>query len=256
MRIYWSTMADAAQSITFDQLVELREKTEAVSGFLSKRLRQHLNTLYPILAPRRVFGKYVGSKEPAPRADEAYAQLLERYKEACGAPFSLRFDLDEAALSELENGIEIYPWEYTYETGGKSIVITNPFRWAVVYKSAYTLAQLRAVYLQGQGDKRPNDVRHFLVNAMAFPVAVARTPGAAQLVEDLRYQIQFEAPQGLGKLSMMTVSPGIATFRPPDDLMLMATRFSGIAAFIELIDKDAVAELPDPFRAQVESLLI
>ena len=249
-------MAKAAPEITFDQLAELREKTEAVSGFLSQRLRQHLSTLYPILAPRRVFGRYAGAKEPSSRADEAYAHLAEKYKEASGSPFALRSDLDEAALAELENGIEIYPWEYSYEAGGKTIVMTNPFRWALTYKSSYTLAQLRAVYQQGQGDKRPADVRHFLVNALALQVTIARTPGVTHLIEDLRYGVHLEAPQGLGKLAMLTLSPGLATFRPQDDLILMATRFSGISAFIELIDKDAVASLPDPFRTQIELLLI
>ena len=66
---------EAARTVTIEQLADLREKTERLSQFLSQRLRNHLTTLYPILAPRRTFGKYVGFKEVIPRADEAYTQL-------------------------------------------------------------------------------------------------------------------------------------------------------------------------------------
>jgi hypothetical protein len=249
-------MPNSSTDITFEQLAELREKTEAVSGFLSKRLRQHLATLNPILAPKRIFGKYVGSKDSAPRADEAYAQLMEKYKEASGSPFGLRSDLDDAALSEMEGGIEFYPWEYTYNADGKAILMTHPFRWAVTYKSAYSLAHIRSLYTQSQSDKRPNDVRYFVVNALALQIAVARIPGATQLFEDLRYEVKPEAPPGLGRLTMLTIGGLLGSFRPPDELILMATRFSGIPAFIELIDQDALANLPDPFRARIESLLI
>ena len=61
---------NAAPALTFEQLPQLREKTERLSPFLCGRLKTHLNTLYPILAPKRVFGKYLGSKEPISRADE------------------------------------------------------------------------------------------------------------------------------------------------------------------------------------------
>jgi hypothetical protein len=249
-------MADTTPAISFEQLVELREKSEAISGFLHKRLKQHLATLYPLLAPRRVFGKYVGSKEPVARVDEAYAQLLEKYKSAAGAPFDLHGELDEASLSSVENGIEIYPWEYSYQAGGKTLTITNPFRWAVSFKSDYSLSELRGIYQTRKGDARTPSVRQFVVNAVALQVVLNRMPGVAQLLQDLRYTIEYETHEGLGKLPLVTLSSGLASYRPPDDLMLMATRFSGVPAFIELIDADAVKRLDDPLRSHIESLLI
>ncbi len=248
-------MPKPSPKLTLDQLAELREKTESISEFLRNRLRQHLTALYPVLAPKRSFGKYLGAKDAATKAEEAYSQLVQRFKEVSGAPFSMRDDLDESALLETENGIEIYPWEYSYQAGGKTIAMTNPFRWAVTYKSAYTLAQMRAMYIQGQVDKRPADVRHFLVNALALQVSLARATGAMQLLEDLRYEVKPDVPQGLGRLTILTVAAPLASFRPPDELILMGTRFSGVAAFIELVEKDAIS-LADPLRTQIESLLI
>ena len=98
----------AARTVTFEQLAELRENTERLSQFLSQRLRNHLTTRYPILAPRRTFGKYLGFKEVIPRAGEAYTQLGEKYREVSGARFDLMNDLDDEALSVIEYGTEFY----------------------------------------------------------------------------------------------------------------------------------------------------
>ena len=169
-------------TVTLDNLVELRETSEKLSQFLAGRLKAHLETLYPLLAPKRIFGKHIGAKEAVPRADEAFAQLGDKYREAAVAPFELRGDLDEPALSAMEHGIEVYPWEYTHEVGGKAITITSPVRWAVTYRSDYTLAQLRAL-MASKSERKPLALRQFLVNAAAMQVVLTRTPGLTALLQ-------------------------------------------------------------------------
>lgn len=240
-------------TITFEQLADLRDKTERVAGYLLERLRTHLSAVSLVLAPKWTLGKYVGSREAAPRADEAYAQLLEQYKAACGKPFDLRGELDEEALSAMEHGIDVQPWEYTHDANGKSVLITNPFRWVVTYKSDYDLASMRNLFLS-RGTPRTASVRHFVVNALAIQVVLARTPAVAQLLRDLGYEITAEAPPGLGKLAMLTVSTRLSSFRPADDLILAATRFSGVPAFFELMQMDALSKMDDPFRRKIEEL--
>jgi hypothetical protein len=46
----------------------------------------------------------------------------------------------------------------------------------------------------------------------------------------------------------------VPSYRPTDDLLIAATRFSGVPAFIELIDLDAVTTLPDPIRITLTKL--
>src|SRR5579864_7003110 len=162
---------DAARTLTFEQLAQLREKTERLSRFLSERLKSHLNTLYPVLAPRRVFGKYLGAKEVIARADDSYTQLVEKYREVSGSPFELRSDLDEEALSAMENGIEVYPWEYTRQAGDKTITISSPFRWVVTYRSDYSLSEMRRL-IASKSERRRQAVRHFLVNALASQIVI------------------------------------------------------------------------------------
>lgn len=242
-------------TLTIDQLLVSRETTERVSQYLTSRLREHINTLYPILAPKRVFGKHVGSREPVARADETYQQLTEKFKEVCGKPFDLRSDLDEEALSAVEHGIDVQPWEYSHTIGEKVLTITSPFRWVLTFKSDYSLKEMRTLLAIKGGDRRVASVRHFVVNALAMQLVIARVPGATQLLEDLRYKVATEVPQNLGKLPVVTIDSGLTSLLPPDDLILSATRFSGVPAFIELIQESAVEQLSDPFRSRISSLL-
>jgi len=241
-------------ALTFDQLAELREKTERLSQFLSERLKNHLATLYPILAPKRVFGKYLGFKETIGRADEAYHQLTEKYREAAGSPFDLRSDLDDEALSAMEHGIEAYPWEYALQAGDKTVTISSPVRWVVTYRSDYSLAEMRRLGAT-KGDRRKAALRHFVVNAIATQIVFAHNPGTVQLLEDLRYDVRVEVGPGLGKLPLLTISSRISSFRPPDELILSAIRLSGVPAFIELVDPEAVRQVEDPLRQQIEKIL-
>jgi hypothetical protein len=249
------TVQNAASSLTFDQLAELREKTERLSQYLSGRLKNHLATLYPILAPKRVFGKYLGFKEVISRADEAYTQLVEKYREVAGAPFDLRADLDDEALSAMEHGIEAYPWEYTLQVKDKAVTISSPVRWVITYRSDYSLAEMRRLGAT-KGERRKPALRHFVVNAIASQIVFSHNPGAVQLLEDLRYDVRVEVGPGLGKLPLLTISSRISSFRPPDELILSAIRLSGVPAFIELVDPEAAGQVEDPLRQQVEKILM
>ena len=58
------TGEESAPTITnLDDLLDCREKTERISNFLYKRLKDQLGTLSSLLAPGRVLGKYVGARE-------------------------------------------------------------------------------------------------------------------------------------------------------------------------------------------------
>src|SRR5262245_12699451 len=95
---HMAELNDTAKALTFEQLVDLRAKTEAISQFLYKRLKVHLETLRLLLAPRRLLGKYVGVKEEVVGADKAFAQLQELYRGVCGKPFALSAELYEGPL--------------------------------------------------------------------------------------------------------------------------------------------------------------
>src|SRR5262245_39142033 len=248
----------AEKTLTFEQLADLRDKTEAISQFLQKQLRSHLETLRPLLAPRRLLGKYTGVKEDIVGAERAFAQLQEQFKGVCSKPFALPPELDDGPLSHIDNRVDLYPWEYSYQAKSerevKPVIISSPVRWVLTYSSEYTPSQLIQT-LSGKETRRSDSVRQFVVNALVMHAMLAKFPGITQLLSDLRYDIRTEKSPSLGELLLVTIRSCLPSFRPADSLILAATRLSGIPGFIELLDIDAVHSLPDPLRLRIEELL-
>lgn len=249
----------AGDTLTIEQVVELRGRTERIAQLLHDQLRAHLETLRPLLAPRRVFGTHVPSSvsEDITGADQALARLREMYAQVCERPFSLRPELGERPLDLLENRLELYPWQYTYQARSeretKKVTITSPLRWVLTYGSTYSLQDLREALQSGK--PRAEHVRQFLLSALAMHLLMERFAGLAALLVDLRYAVESERAPELGALPLLTISSYLPSFRPADDVVLAATRLSGVPAFIELIDVDALHALPDPLRTRIEGML-
>ena len=252
------SMAD--ENLKIEQLADLREKTEMVSQLLLNQLKGHLDTLRPLLAPRRILGNYVRSsvKEDIPDTDVALKRLREKYREVCGKPFALPAEFDENALADMDSRLELYPWEYSHEASNerekKTITVTSPVKWALSYTSGYTVAQLREV-LVGKKERRQEEVRQFLLNAIVVQLVLAKFPGVAQLLKDLRYDVELDKCQDLGDLPFVTIRSSLPSFRPSDNTILAATRLSGVPAFIELIDFDDLAKLEDPLKTKIQEKL-
>lgn len=251
----------AERSLTVPEAVELRGKSEAISRLLRSQIEGHLETLRVLFAPRRLLGKHLGgsaSRDEVPGADKALLELERRYKEVAGPPFVLRPQLDHAALTNLENRIELYPWEYAYQASSgaetKTINITCPVRWVMSYACDYSLSQLRHV-LAGKEEKRADDVRQFVVNALVMRAMLDKFPALGALLGDLRFEIGVETADGLGELPLVTLSSNLTSFLPPDDLVLTAAGFSGVPAFIELVDENAVQNLRDPLREKIKGIM-
>jgi hypothetical protein len=246
------------KNLTFEQLAELRDKTEAISQFLQKQLKTHLETLRPLLAPRRLLGKYAGVKEDVVGADRAFAQLQEQYKAVCSKPFALPPELDDGPLANIDNRLELYPWEYIHQAKSeretKPVTITSPVHWILTYNSEYTPSQLVQT-MTGKEQRRSDAVRQFVANALVMQAVLTKFPGITQLLTDLRYEVRTEKSASLGELPLVTMRSCLTSFRPADGLILAATRLSGVPAFIELIDIDAVHRLSDPLRLRIEEIL-
>jgi hypothetical protein len=109
--------------------------------------------------------------------------------------------------------------------------------------------------LAGKGERRVEHIRQFVVNALVTQATFAHSSGLASLFADLRYQVQTDFAADLPKLPLTTISFGLPSFRPADDLILSATTFSGVSAFVELIDVDALSRLQDPLKTRLQELV-
>jgi hypothetical protein len=226
------------------------------------RLEQHLEVLRQPFDPRRVFSRGgsagLGGRIDVGAAESAAAQLRERFKEICGAPYSLKADLPPEAIADVDTQLVIHPWVYPYalSDGGatKIIQITSPLRFVLTYASNYTLAQVDRV-LAKQEERRESDLRQFLVNTLAVAAVLERNLALGETLRDLRFEVSTTTREGLGKLPLITLTSHLPTIRPPDDVIAAATGISGVAAFIELLPRDPLGQLRDPVREEVGKLL-
>jgi hypothetical protein len=252
-----SEAASAAASLSIDELSALRDKTDRVGELLKKQLTVHLETIRPLLSPRTVLGRHVagGEDDRLAGADRAYEELRAQYTKHAGRPFSLPKDLEDDPV-DLDGRIDLHPWEYSQKVGddGKVITMASPLRWVVSYRSGYAPAQLRR-HVDDRKSLRRDDAKRFVLSALTFGAMLAKQDEVAQLLRDLRYQIVVEPFDGLGELPLVSIASCVPSIRPPDDLILQATKLAGLPAFIEVVDVDSVARLGDPIREKIEEIL-
>ncbi|HEY5813979.1 MAG TPA: hypothetical protein VIT23_15160 [Terrimicrobiaceae bacterium] len=240
--------------ITLQELPELRRKTEAISQLLRQQIASHLDTLGPILRPDRIFGEHIGRKTELTVADRALSELQQLYRPFTGKPYELPSDLGPNWLSGIGKALDLHPWEYVHDIQGKAITISSPVRWIVTFRSSYTVAQVKSV-IAGKEATHPENLRQFVVNALALQVVLARTPGLVPLFGDLRYDLNAEIPAELKGLPLATITSCLTSFRPADELIIASTAFSGIPAFVELVDLDAVKKPRDILKEKLEDIL-
>jgi len=245
---------ESAKELSLEDLPELRRKTESVSRFLRDQIAAHLETLRPLFAPERIFGKYAGGKVEVSGGERALAELQQNYKAFTRKPYDLPETLDPNWLALVGNALELHPWEYLHQTQGKSITMSSPVRWAVNYRANYRLAQVKSA-LDGKETVRPDYLRQFVVNALVLQLVLSRNLGLTQLFEDLRYELKTNTPSDLKGLPVVTITSCLTSFRPADDLILAATAFSGVPAFIELIILDAAQTPRDTLKERLEEMM-
>jgi hypothetical protein len=240
--------------LTLQELPELRRKTEAISQFLRQQVVLHFETLRPLIAPERIFGKLAGGKTEVTGAEMALSELQQAYRRFTSKPYDLPADFNPIWLTLVGNALELHPWEYVHPIGGKPISMSSPVRWVVNYRSNYNLAQVKNV-LAGKEVPRLEYLRQFVVNALVLQLLLARTPGLKPLFADLRYDLKTETPADFGGLPVVTITSILTSFRPADDLILPATVFSGVPSFIELVDLETLREPKDVLRERIEELI-
>lgn len=250
----------SSPSLTIDQLATLRQKTEAASKVLDSHLKSYLDTIKPLLAPRRVLGRHVAAREDVNISDRMLDQLKQQYGQVVSqAPFGMSSEFPEQTLSHLDNLPMVYAWEYRHvaksPNSEKPLTITSPVRWILTYETGASPALVRQM-LEGKVERRGETLRQFVVNALTMGLLVQAYPGVGQLLGALRYRARTESLPGLGNIPFVTIHACLDSFRPSDDLLLTATAFSGVPAFVELIRADSLQGYIDPVTEQLRQILV
>src|SRR5262245_51294366 len=246
-----------AEGLTTQKLLELRKVTRAIADSLRGEVLEILGTLAPLLRPKSLLGSYIqgGPKESVRGADRALKDLQNIYDSVASTrPFNLPelrtpLPVDSSAL-------EITPFEYTHSAKSKrqsrEITITSPLRWVLGF-SGFSLEKLR----EGLENGDPTEFRaqEFVLNFLIVHVGVSLQKGVSQLFEALRFPVSVHAAPEFGKLPITVISSVVPTIRPSDDTILESAEISGMPAFEEVVDLDAILQLKDPLRDRLTDLI-
>ncbi len=237
------------------QFMQLRQTTETIAGVLDKRLKAHLKVLRPLFLPRKLLGAHMKSAvmEETPGSDKAFAELREMYAAVCEKPFGLPKKL-HPPLPNISNRLQAAPLVYTLfldDSREKSVEVTSPTRWVLSYQCDASFSRLKAM-AAGVEPGQPDDMRQALINHLAMVLFLRRFPELTRLLRDLRHEVDIVEQPDLGGLPVVLLTSPIRMFLPPDDFITQITQLSGVAAFREIVDPDALDAMPDPLRDALE----
>ena len=246
------------KSLDNKEFLHLRQSTDKIASALTQRLKDHLTTLRPLFIPRKLLGTYIKSSslEEVNGSDRAFARLQEQYGLICEEPFKIPKKL-QTPLPAISNTLESAPYQYMLALGGdtaKEVKITAPTRFIISFQSECPLSRLRAM-LSGAEGRQPDDMRQAILSHLVLVLFLEQFPALTNLLADLRYTVEIEKIADLGGLPAVILTAPLETFLPPDDFIVEITQLSGIPAFQEIIDMDAVKNIPDPLQDALQELI-
>ena len=248
---------DNIKEIDLEQMGHLRDASQQIVQFLNTRLSGYLATITPLFAPRKILGEFMESayKERVPGADKNFAAIEKRYKAIARETFGMPSKLG-TPLANIKNQLEVYPWEYLHQLDGdnsQTVRISSPVKWVMAYASGYTLSDLLEQRMQGE---KPDsgDIKQLILSSLTLRKLVKQSPEIVQLLSDLRYSVSIETDSASGELPYVVLTSDVPAFRPQDELISTVTQLSGKQVFEELIDVDAIADMPDPFTDKLQEL--
>lgn len=251
-------MEQPRKSLDNQQFLKLRQSTEKIAQALNKRLAGHLEILRPLFLPKLLLGAYIKTAAPEdiPGSDKAFASLQEKYAALCENPFGLPKKLPHP-LPPISSQLEATPFEYPLyfeNSKDKPIRVTSPTKWIISYGGGCPLSRLRAM-VAGTEPRQIEDMRQAIINHLTLGLFFQNFPALGQLIADLRYEVEIKKLTDLGDLPVVVFKAPVQTFLPPDDFILQITQLSGIAAFQEIIDLEALESIPDPYKDMLQKLV-
>jgi len=253
-------MADHAsgREISLDDLVHLRAKTQKVTKWLRSELDDRLETLRPLLSPKRLLGDQIRGTQPmqAKDAEKIFEKLKAAYAGIAGEPLRLPGQL-ESPMEPIPNQLALYPWEYTHELspGGDThaLTIRSPVSWVLMHAAPIGLSEARQMF-SGAANRSDVNLKKFATHALVMNAIFDRNPGLSRLLGALRVCVDRATSPTTGKVPFVRLTAAVPSFRPADGVIQNATSLSGVAIFEELVDLDAVSGLEDPVRTKISGL--
>jgi hypothetical protein len=241
------------------KLLSLHGLTKEIAQLCRRHLESQVEALAPLFRPRRILGEFIEgtSRETVPSADRNFADLQQLYEHVAVTPFDLRPEL-ERPLESVATQLQFDEWEYTHATatdrGWQPIHVTAPLTWVMSYASPYSLSALRSVVM-GSAHRDSEAIRLYVLHACMIHELFTKIPSVGRVLTALRYRVEVRKSPQFGDLPLMTISAPFDTFRPPDELVALASGLAGGTSFAEVLNVESVRNLPDPLRDQAIKLI-
>ena len=242
------------------QLLRQRKITRAVAELLTAEIDGHLQTLTPLINPRRVFAEKIhgGPKTAGKSGPQALAKLQKRYTALHNArPFDLRRDFD-TPLMLLDARPELQPLSYPYEArtknATKTVMVTRPFQWVLSYRG-FGPARLREL-LDGASSQRGSTLQDGVLHYLMLTTTLEMQPDFTALLAALRFPLSIQTLDEFGNLPVAVISSPLDTDRPDDQVIIDSTEVSGSNDFEEIIVPEALdGLLSDPLRDKLQAIV-
>ncbi len=236
--------------------MKLRQNTQKITQLLEKRLKGYLNTLRPLFTARKLLGNYVKSAvmDEIPGSDKAFAELQAKFSSICEKPFGLPKKL-QTPLPPISNQLEATAFKYSIDLGESSeqaVTIMAATRWIISYHTECPFDRLKAM-VSGSETRHAEQMKQSLIDHLTLVILLDRFPALTQLFRDLRYEVGIHTLDDLGGLPVVILTAPLESFLPPDDFIVKITQFSGIPAFQEIVDEDAVDNIFDPLKEELSA---
>lgn len=242
------TGADSIQ-----QLLKLRKVTRAIADVVRAQMTEYLVTLTPLLRPSAVLGEYIqgGTKETTKRAEKVYKEIQALYDTVAGAkPFSLPRDLTPP-LQFPSATLEITPVEYVHvaaaDNGPRSITVRCPLSWVLSY-SGFPPARYGELAGSNSQLRATGELQKFVLAHVMLHAILANQPGILKMLEQLHFPVTTVKLPELGDLPITRIGVAVPTSRPSDAVVIESAELTGVDAFEEVVDVDAIAALGDALR--------
>lgn len=244
------------KEIKMEDMTRLRELSRRVASSMSEDVNAYLKTLTLLFSPRKVLGEFMagGDKGKVVGAEKNFSLIEEQYKAIMRDSFGYATKLS-SIVPVVSSKLMLNSWESLEDFDGLRLTITSPTKWVLGYESSVSMKEL--IQIHAEGGKLPQEkASTFVIAKLVMKCQLDNSKGLVRLIEGLGYKLTEEKlPSVTGELPHMVLHAPIESFRPQDDLVKMASQFSGSSTFEELIDEEAINALQNPLKDKLDALL-
>lgn len=238
------------KQIEMQEMTGLRDTSRKISSVLSNELNGYVKSLTPLFSPRKVLGEFMAgaNKDKVVGAEKNYSLIAEQYKAIMREAFGHASKLS-SSVQPLSHQLVLTPWASIESFDDLKLTLISPTRWVLGYESNYNHQRLLQRVMAGEGAPNSDEISGYVVAQLVMAQLIDSNPGLKRLFDGLNFTLSIETLSAqAGKLPFVVLTAPCQSFRPQDDLVKMASQFSGSTSFEEMVGESEVNGMNNIFQ--------